>query len=149
MRHYPNTPKGNEPGVGVCGMRAVLVAERRCPIVAERQTNASGAYTFNRVPAGRYQLFVIPLRGWSISNEWLGLMNPSPSTIHLSVGESEELRFEVRHEPGPIVALPKEPTSCTTTDGSAPAGAQTRLPRRTRPTATAWPEPAQACSSPD
>jgi uncharacterized repeat protein (TIGR01451 family) len=110
---YPHGHNG--PGVGLRGVRAVLVLTSSCPLLKRSATtNAQGQFSFSHLPAGpNYELYVLPPAGWKVIGQ-----NPSPAFVF---GEDTvQFAIEVVHG---SARLPKVPTGCTS--GTSTSGRTT------------------------
>jgi len=109
---YPNG--NNNPGVGLAGVRVVLVDPNSCPVFSKTTTtDANGHFLFKHVPAGtQYKLYLYPPAGWKVSFQ-------DPTNARVQGNDTTHFSIEVEHG---SASVPNPFTSCTTgspTSGSA------------------------------
>ena len=109
----------DQPPVGVGDVRLVLATDGRCPRVAETRSDADGRFAFRKIPAGEYELYLLPPEGWQAAYE-------NPSALSVRANQTSDLVPQVTRGDAAPPKLPAQPPGCDAPAGTLPPQAQGR-----------------------
>ena len=106
---YRNGLQGS--GVGLAGVRLLIVNTFGCPFTARGTTDASGTYTFTHVPVGSDKIYVYSPSGWKTTT-------PNPAGGQVYSGGTTHLSLQLVPGKAPA-STPPSPVSIDCTNPAA------------------------------